>query len=67
MILDSTRIEDMLRLITNIFNWMSWKSDVPEIPTNIVFEKNITSDNNFWVQFSIKYQMLLTECSKIVL
>ncbi|VVC46259.1 P-loop containing nucleoside triphosphate hydrolase [Cinara cedri] len=39
----------MSRFFSNIFNWICRKPDIPEINPNIIFERNISSDNDFWI------------------
>lgn len=37
--------------LSGIFNWITGKPKFPDIPPNIFFEKDVTSDNDFWVIF----------------
>ncbi|VVC38267.1 Hypothetical protein CINCED_3A020873 [Cinara cedri] len=39
----------MLRFVNSIVDWISGNPDIPELPLNIIFEKNVTSDNDFWI------------------
>ncbi|XP_050442332.1 probable RNA helicase armi [Adelges cooleyi] len=38
-----------MALLSGIWNWISGKQDIPELPSNILFEKDVTSDNDFWI------------------
>jgi len=37
-------------MLNNIWSWMTGKPEVPELPKNIFFEKDVTADNDFWVR-----------------
>ncbi|CAH1736197.1 unnamed protein product [Aphis gossypii] len=36
-------------LLNNIWSWVTGKTDVPELPKNICFEKDVTPENDFWI------------------
>lgn len=40
----------MTSLVGSVWNWITGKPEIPEIPPNIIFEKDISADNDFWVK-----------------
>jgi len=39
-----------MSLLNNIWSWVTGKTDVPDLPKNICFEKDVTPENDFWVR-----------------
>ncbi|XP_025200354.1 probable RNA helicase armi [Melanaphis sacchari] len=39
----------IMSVFKNVWNWVTGKIDMPELPDNILFEKDVTPDNDFWI------------------
>jgi len=39
----------MASVLNSIWSWVTGKPEVPELPKNILFERDVTADNDFWV------------------
>ncbi|XP_016663111.1 probable RNA helicase armi [Acyrthosiphon pisum] len=39
----------MVSVLNSIWSWVTGKPEVPELPKNILFERDVTSDNDFWI------------------
>lgn len=45
----------MTSFLSSIWNWIVEKPEVPDLPPNIFFEKDVTPSNDFWVKFWCSY------------
>lgn len=40
-----------MSFLSGIWNWISGKQEILDRPTDLLFERDVSSDNDFWVIF----------------